>query len=94
MYLAADKYLTMEKNPTPEVKDLASLDLEDQAEIIAQALEHFCSEIEAKGMDPAILDAMLLAVFSQRMADVGDRASYEELLNSALEDEWEEHSLH
>lgn len=96
MYLAADKYLTMKKSqPTVEEPvDLGELDMEQQVEVVSLALEHFCEELEARGLEPAMIDALLLAVFSQRMADLGDRATYEEMLNNALDDPWDEHSIH
>ena len=41
-----------------------------------------------------LINAAVFTVWCERMADVGDREVFEELLTDCLADEWEEHTIH
>lgn len=73
---------------------ISELELEQQAEAIGGGLIEFCANLESKGIDPAVLNAVLLRVFCERMADEGDRRGFEELLELALEEPWDQHTIH
>jgi hypothetical protein len=73
---------------------ISELEIEQQAEAIAHGLLEFCDNLQSKGIDPAVLNAVLLRVFCERMADEGDRQGFEELLEMAMEEPWDEHTLH
>jgi hypothetical protein len=73
---------------------ISDLELEQQADAIAQALLEFCENLEQKALDPSLLNAVLLRVFCERMADLGHRQDFEELLEMALEEPWDEHTIH
>jgi hypothetical protein len=67
---------------------------DQKMDLIAQGLEAFCRGLEAKGVDPALITDTIFAVFCDRAAELGDREAYEELLTVALEDPWEEYTVH
>lgn len=79
---------------TDVVDTLSELDLDQQAEAIAQGILEFCGDLESRTIDPSIINAVLLRVFCERMADEGDRQGFEELLEMALEEPWAEHTIH
>ena len=75
-------------------KELTSADIENQVEVLSESLEDFCQRLEESGIDPVILNCVLLTVYCDRMAALGDRDLYEEQLDAALEDAWEPHTIH
>ena len=72
----------------------ADVDINTQMDIIAEGLSNYCDKLEHAGIDPMLLTGVMLGVYCDRMADLGDRSIYEEQLEAALEDEWDEHSIH
>lgn len=70
------------------------LTLEQQIDLMIETLEEFCSNLEANGVHHAVLDAALLTVFASRFAERGDREGYELQLESALEEPWDEITIH
>jgi hypothetical protein len=74
--------------------ELPQLTLEQQVEILAEGISAFCQRVHDQGVDPSIMSTVLLTVYCEQMCDLGDRASYEQQLEAALDDTWEEHSLH
>jgi len=77
-----------------EEVDISSVPLEQQIAIIADAVDTLCQHLVNKGVNPEVLAQTLLLSFAERMCELGDREAYEELLSQALEDEWEEYSIH
>jgi hypothetical protein len=70
------------------------LTAEQQLELMIETLEEFCGNLEANGVHHAVLDAALLTVYAGRFAERGDRDSYEAQLESALEEPWDEVTIH
>lgn len=63
-------------------------------EVIADSLTSIADQLESAGVDPELITAVFFRQFAERMCESGDRAGYEEVLEIALEDEWEEITLH
>jgi hypothetical protein len=89
----AKKKVQVEGTPVPafDVKDLSE---EQIVDIVCNSLDTLCTTLAERGLDPELITASLLRTFADRMCDSNDRETYEEVLQLALEDEWEEVTLH
>lgn len=72
----------------------ADLTVEQQIDLMIQTMDEFCVKLEENGVHHAVLDAALITVFASRFAERGDREGYEAQLESALEEPWDEITLH
>lgn len=77
-----------------ELAELAALDADTVGQHIMDKLTDYTLSLEALGLNPEILMAALLQVYCDVASDYGDRDTYEEQLNVALEDEWPEQWIH
>jgi hypothetical protein len=74
--------------------DIAGLSEEQVVDLVCTSLDTLCTTLAERGLDPELITASLLRTFADRMCESNDRATYEEVLQLALEDEWEEITLH
>jgi hypothetical protein len=88
----AKKKLTVEE-PVPAF-DTKGLSEEQIVDIICNSLDTLCATLEQRGLDTELITASLMRTFADRMCEANDRETYEEVLQLALEDEWEEITLH
>ena len=77
-----------------ELAELKGCSADQIGEYVIDRLHDYCDSLEALNLNPEILMAALLQVYCDVACEHGDRASYTEQLEFALEDEWEEHSIH
>jgi hypothetical protein len=77
-----------------ELKELAECDAESVGEYVIDRIQDYCLSLEALNINPEILMAALLQVYCDVACEHGDRAAYTEQLEFALQDEWEEHTVH
>ena len=74
--------------------EVKGLNEEQIVDYICLSLDTLCARLEAAGLDPELVTASLFRLFAEHMCESGDRATYEEVLELALEDQWEEVTLH
>ena len=88
--------MARKKSSESEKLAQALIDLapETQVEAVIESLESFCSQLEARGISSNILDAALFTAWGLRYAERNDRSGYEEILETALDDAWEEITVH
>lgn len=67
---------------------------EQAVEIIADILHAFSDQMNEQGIEEPVMLATLLTVYAERAADFGDRELYLEQLEAAIEEEWDEHTVH
>lgn len=77
-----------------ELAELAGCSDDQVGEYVIDRIHEYCDSLEALKLNPEILMAALLQVYCDVAVEHGDRASYTEQLEFALEDEWEEHLIH
>ena len=77
-----------------ELTELAGCSADQVGEYIIDRIHDYCDSLEALNLNPEILMAALLQVYCDVACDYGDRSAYTEQLEFALEDEWDEHSIH
>ena len=63
-------------------------------ETVYSAFESAIATMEDQGLDPHSINAALLALFSERMFQMGEREMYESILQDAIEDEWPDRTVH
>lgn len=78
----------------PALDDFSKLDTDQQLSIVCSTIESLCLNLEQRGVDPELVNAVLLESFAARMADVNDRSGYEEMLQEALDTEWTDVTIH
>jgi hypothetical protein len=74
--------------------DVKGLNEEQILDYICNSLDTLCASLEQGGLDPELVTASLFRLFAEHMCESGDRATYETVLELALEDQWEEVTLH
>ena len=74
--------------------DTSGMSDEQIVDVICDSLDKLCTTLVERGMDEELVTASLFRLFAERMADSGDRETYEEVLEIALEEPWEEIVLH
>ena len=77
-----------------ELKELAACDAESVGEYVIDRIHDYCDSLQDLNINPEILMAALLQVYCDVACEHGDRSAYTEQLEFALEDEWEEHTIH
>ena len=77
-----------------ELTELAGCSADQVGEYIIDRIHDYCDSLEALKLNPEILMAALLQVYCDVACEYGDRSSYTEQLEFALEDEWDEHTIH
>lgn len=70
------------------------LTVEQTVEMMTDILHSFCNSLADQGIDELLIMSAVLTVYAERAADYGDREVYEEQLEAALEEPWDEHTVH
>lgn len=68
--------------------DVSKLDDDQILDLVYNTMETLCEELELRGIDPSYIDSTLFILFTERMYVAGDRESFENILEEALEDSW------
>jgi hypothetical protein len=89
----------MAKKKAPVQEEAIVLDFKDMSEqdivdIVCDHLAVLCNQLEQQGTNPELVTAGLFRLFAERMCDSGDRDTYDNVLEMALEDQWEEVTIH
>jgi hypothetical protein len=77
-----------------ETMDLSKLDEDSQIDIMLTLIEQYTAQLEARGIATEIIDTALFSVFVGRLAERGDRESFEAYVEEAMEETWETVQLH
>jgi hypothetical protein len=77
-----------------ELTELAGCSADQIGEYVIDRIHDYCESLEALNLNPEIMMAALLQVYCDVACEHGDRSAYREQLEFALDDEWEEHSIH
>lgn len=72
--------------------DTTDMTEDEIIDLTLDCVEILCEILESKNVPADILDSALFVIFSQRMEDAGERDEFEDILSSALEEEWENSS--
>lgn len=72
--------------------DTTDMNEDEIIDLTLDCVETLCEILESKNVPADILDSALFVIFSQRMEDAGERDEFEDILSSALEEEWENSS--
>ena len=77
-----------------ELIDTKGLSVEQILDEVSLALHTLADTLEEQGIDSEIVTGAMFRCFAERMADVNDRETYEEVLEEALETPWDDITLH
>ena len=83
-----------EQEQTLATEDFSELELDQQFGIVMATVESLCANLESQGVDTEVITAVLLESFAQRMANINDRTGYEDMLQAAMDTEWQDQSIH
>lgn len=82
------------KETLEDVIDTKGLSVEQILDGVVDALHDLADSLEERGIDAELVTGALFRAFAERMAEVNDRDTYEEILEEALETPWEDVTLH
>jgi hypothetical protein len=77
-----------------ETMDLSKLDEDSQIDIMLTMIEQYTGQLEARGIATEVIDTALFSVFVGRLAERGDRESFEAYVEEAMEETWDTVVLH
>lgn len=77
-----------------ETMDLSKLDEDSQIDLVLALLEQQCLELEGRGIDMEVIDSALFSIFVGRLAERGDRESFDAYVEEAQDEPWTEIVLH
>lgn len=77
-----------------ELIDTKGLSVEQILDEVCIALHTLAETLEEQGIEGDLITGALFRAFAERMADVNDRETYEEVLEEALDTPWEDVTLH
>lgn len=83
--------MNKEDQTKQSVENLSEEDLEDQIESVVEALDQALEELD---LDPRVIDAAIFTLWASRWAERGDREGYNAILEAALEEPWDEITIH
>lgn len=69
-------------------------DLDDCADLVRAALLQLAQQLQQKGMPDMAIDLALFETFTQRLMDRSEYAEWREILETALDEDWAEQSIH
>ncbi len=81
-------------NDTQDFQIPEGMTIEQTVEMMSDILHGFCNSLAEQGIDEMLIMSAVLTVYAERAADFGDREIYEEQLEAALEEPWDEHTVH
>lgn len=77
-----------------ETVDLSTLDEDSQIDIVLTQLEQYVLELEARGCPMEVIDTALFSTFVARLAERGDRESFDSYVEEAMDEEWPSVTVH
>lgn len=77
-----------------EMINTKGLSVEQILDGVCEALHTLADNLESQGIEGELITGALFRCFAERMADVNDRETYEEVLEEALETPWDDITLH
>lgn len=77
-----------------ETMDLSKLDEDSQTDIVLTLMDQYTAALEARGIPIEVIDCALFSVFVGRLAERGDRESFEAYVEEAMEETWDTVVLH
>jgi hypothetical protein len=92
----AKKKSAMDGIVTREIQQFNTVDMSEEeiVDVASEQLDQLCCQLAEGGLSSDLVTAALFRLFAERMCDSGDRETYETVLELALEDEWEEVTIH
>ncbi len=77
-----------------ESMDLSKLDEDTQIDVVLTLLEQYATAFEQRGIPLEVIDSALFSIFVARLAERGDRESFEAYVEEAMEEPWDNVTLH
>ncbi len=77
-----------------ESMDLSALDEDTQIDVVLTLLEQYTESLESRGIAIDVIDTALFSTFVARLAERGDKESFEAYVEEAMEEPWENVTLH
>ena len=77
-----------------ESMDLSKLDEDTQIDVVLTLLDQYVEQLEARGIAMESIDAGLFSTFVARLAERGDRESFELYVEEAMDEEWPSVTVH
>ena len=77
-----------------ESMDLSKLDEDTQIDVVLTLLDQYVDQLEQRGIDMSVIDSALFSVFVARLAERGDRESFESYVEEAMDEEWPSVTVH
>ncbi len=77
-----------------DTMDLSKLDEDTQIDVVLTLLEQYTSALEQRGIPIEVIDSGLFSIFVGRLAERGDKESFEAYVEEAMEEPWDNVTLH
>ena len=77
-----------------ESMDLSKLDEDTQIDVVLTLLDQYVDQLEQRGIDMSVIDSALFSVFVARLAERGDRESFESYVEEAMDEDWPSVTVH
>lgn len=77
-----------------ETMDLSKLDEDSQIDVVLTLLNDYVLALETRGIAIEAIDAALFSTFVARLAERGDRESFDCYVEEAMEEEWPSVTVH
>ena len=71
-----------------ETMDLSKLDEDTQIDIVLTQLDDYVLELEKRGIAMEVIDSALFSIFVARLAERGDRESFDSYVEEAQDEDW------
>ena len=77
-----------------ESMDLSKLDEDTQIDVVLTLLDQYVDQLEQRGIAMEVIDSALFSVFVARLAERGDRESFDSYVEEATDEEWPSVTVH
>lgn len=77
-----------------ESMDLSKLDEDSQIDVVLTLLDQYVDQLEQRGISMEVIDSALFSVFVARLAERGDRESFESYVEEAMDEDWPSVTVH
>lgn len=77
-----------------DTMDLSKLDEDSQIDLVLALLEQQALNLEQRGIDMEVIDSALFSIFVGRLAERGDKESFDAYVEEAQDEPWTEITLH
>jgi hypothetical protein len=74
--------------------DFSKLTEDQTLDLLELTFTALCQRLEQGGVDPELITGTLFGIFADRMAELGDRESFDCMLAEAIETPWQDYTLH